>query len=119
MLKLPVCPHCRAVFTYKEVSGLSEGSVICYYCGKKFRVRKRAGKAVLMLTVCMILIGADIFTLFNSEAVYIPAMAAANAVIITAAFIIQPLTVRFIPEKITKSEKRMLKNKDKKHGKSK
>ena len=106
MLKLPVCPHCGAVYSYKEVSGMKSGTNICYHCEKKFRVDKIRGRAVLLSVVCITLIIINTAIMVSSEN-FVPAVIMiANIIAVSAAFLMFPLTVKFIPEKLTKAEKR-------------
>lgn len=106
MLKLPVCPHCGAVYTYKEVFNMKKGSRLCYHCKKKYSVHKIAGGAVLMTIVCVFLIFANTAIMVSSENFIPIVMVIADAVFITAAVLMLPLTVKFRAEKFTKSEKR-------------
>ena len=109
MFKLPVCPHCKVAYSYKEITFIKQGTHICYHCNKKFRVIKYRGQFLLMLIVCILLIAANVFMLFNNDNVNLAVIAIANASVITAAILIFPLMVTFRPEKITKSEKKELK----------
>ena len=53
MFRLPVCPHCKTVYRYKEVKENNRKKVIqCYHCKKEFR-NSRAGIIVLALIVCV------------------------------------------------------------------
>ena len=115
-LKLPVCPHCGTVYQYGEIKKMRDGSRYCYHCKKKFRVRKKLSIMLFMVIVCSLLVCSDLFILYYTFNINLIVMAAANAVILTASILLCPFTVRFVPEKITKSEKRMIKEtKDKKH----
>ncbi len=106
MLKLPVCPHCGAVYTYREVSNMKKGIQLCYHCQKKFSVHKSAGRTILMTSVCVALIIANTAIMYSSNNFIPVVMMIADAVFVTAAVLLIPLTVRFKPEKMTKAEKR-------------
>ena len=114
MLRLPVCPHCHAVYTYKEVSDMHSGNMICYHCKKKFSVSKTKGKLLFMSAVCLLLIAANTAIMVTSENFVPVIIMLADAAVITAAIFMLPLTVRFRAEKFTKSEKRE-KKKEKRH----
>lgn len=63
MFRLPVCPHCRTVYSYKEVKKNNRKSIIqCYHCKKNFK-NGRAGIIVLALIICIAAILINIFVL--------------------------------------------------------
>ena len=63
MFKLPVCPHCKTVYRYKEVKENNKKKTIeCYHCKKEFH-NSRAGIAVLAVVVCIIAIIINIIIL--------------------------------------------------------
>ncbi len=106
MLKLPVCPHCGAVYSYKEVRQMKSGTKLCYHCNKKFSIHKKKNAWVFMTVVCIILIIINTAIMISSEN-FIPVLfVLADMLVITAAFLLLPLTVRFRPEKFSKAEKR-------------
>ena len=106
MLKLPVCPHCGAVYSYKEVSSMKSGTELCYHCKKKFRINKLRGRVILLSIVCTLLIIANTAIMISSENFIPVIIVLADMIVITAAFLMLPLTVKFIPEKFSKAEKR-------------
>lgn len=111
MLKLPVCPHCNAVYRYKELISM-KGTNNCYHCGKKFIVKRAEGRAVLLCVVCILLIIFNLFLFFSSQDLKITGvLTVADAIVICAAFAAFPFTVRFKAVKITKSQKKKLKEK--------
>ena len=118
MFKLPVCPHCKVAYSYKEITFIKQGIHICYHCNKKFRVIKYRGQFLLMLIVCTLLVAVNVFMLFNNDNINLAVLAIANASVVTAAILMFPLMVIFKAEKITKSEKKELrKNKTGKNNK--
>ena len=111
LLRLPVCPHCHAVYSYAEVSAMKQEERFCYHCKKKYKVIKTKGKVILMSFVCIILICINLLLFTINEDINIIVLALLNLSVITAAVLILPLTKRFKAEKIRKAEKRRLKNK--------
>ncbi len=104
MLKLPVCPHCHAVYSYKEVRDMKQGSMLCYHCKKKFSVNKKLTRFIFLAVVCAVLIIFNLAVIFSTDNISI-VMIITDMVFVTAAVLMSPLTVRFKPEKMTKSEK--------------
>lgn len=111
MLRLPVCPHCHAVYSYKEVSEMKQGAQFCYHCRKKFTADKKIGNFVFLPVVCLILIVINVMIFISTDQLSIVIMLT-DLIVVTAAVLLRPMTVRFRPEKITKSEKRSLKEKE-------
>ena len=71
MFKLPVCPHCKTVYRYKEVKENNKKKVIkCYHCKKEFH-NSRIGIAVLALIVCVVTASINIILLNSSSASFI------------------------------------------------
>lgn len=67
MFKLPVCPHCKTVYGYKEVNENKKKKVIkCYHCKKEFH-NSRTGIAVLAAIVLVIAIVLNIIILNSSS----------------------------------------------------
>lgn len=99
MFKLPVCPHCRTIYRYKDVkkeSGKKECT--CYHCGKKFRVSK---KKILILFLIIALITAifDVLALYMIAGTSLVGMIIMNIVAVTAGFFLIPYFVEFKKEK--------------------
>ena len=111
MLRLPVCPHCHAVYSYKEVNEMKQGARLCYHCNKKFMADKKFGRFIFLPAVCLILILINVMIFISTDSFSIVIMLA-DLVIVTAAVMLMPLTVRFKPEKMTKSEKRKLRSEE-------
>ena len=64
MFKLPVCPYCKTVYSYKEVRKNKNGKAIeCYHCKNKFRVSNIKGYAVLALIVVTIAVTLNLIVL--------------------------------------------------------
>ena len=48
MFRLPVCPHCKTVYHYKETrKAVREKNFVCYHCKKKIRATLIPGIFVL------------------------------------------------------------------------
>lgn len=110
MLKLPVCPYCGAIYRYKDISSMpAEKRHMCYHCKREFGVSRKKGKIILVFSVCIILIIFNLIALYNFKGINFPIMVIANFLCVLIAFILFPFTTRFYPIKLTKSEKRRLK----------
>lgn len=72
MFRLPVCPHCGAVYYYKDVVKASKNKEAeCSHCKNRFEVKKKSGFAVLgliifLLAVCVNLILLNTLMSFNA-----------------------------------------------------
>ncbi len=63
MFKLPVCPHCKKVYNYREVKENNKKKVIkCYHCKKEFH-NSRKGIVFLALLLCIITVIINVFVL--------------------------------------------------------
>lgn len=64
MFRLPVCPHCRTVYSYREVK--KSGKIIkCYHCKKEFKKSFLSKIIPFLLTLIPAFI-INIFLLFNA-----------------------------------------------------
>lgn len=72
MFRLPVCPHCKTVYSYKEVKENNKKKTIkCYHCNKNFR-NERKGIIALMIAVCFFAALINVIVLYNSSGDSIP-----------------------------------------------
>ncbi len=122
MKKLPVCPGCGAKYSYGEIWDIKKGMHICDSCEKKFIVNKKRGTLLLLIS-CILMILINLIVIFSSgelEITGLVILTAIDAAVITAAALLRPLTVRFIPVKMTKAEKRQLRkeNAGRKHNRA-
>ena len=63
MFKLPVCPHCKTVYSYKEVKNNNKKkTIICYHCKKEFK-NSRAVFFVIGFIVSLAAVLINIFLL--------------------------------------------------------
>ena len=71
MSKLPVCPHCKTVYSYREVKENNKKKVIkCYHCKKEFH-NGRKGLIFLAALVCVIASVINVFILNTSSEKFI------------------------------------------------
>lgn len=63
MFRLPVCPHCKTVFHYRDVWKIkNKKTEKCYHCGKSFKV-SRVGYLVLLLIVVLLSVVVNVMIL--------------------------------------------------------
>lgn len=99
MFKLPVCPHCRTIYRYKDVKKeLGKKESKCYHCGKKFRISK---KKILILFLIIALITAifDVLALYMVAGLNFIGLMITNIIIVTAGFFLIPYFTEFKKEK--------------------
>ena len=95
MFKLPVCPHCKTIYRYKDVKKESvKKECTCYHCGKKFRVSK---KKILILFLIIALITAifDFFELYVMTGTNFITLMITNIIALTIGVFLIPFFVRF------------------------
>lgn len=64
MFKLPVCPHCKTVYRYKDtVNAIKQRDNECYHCHKKFKAKIFPYVLVEALILIALSIGANLFIL--------------------------------------------------------
>ena len=99
MFKLPVCPHCKTIFRYKDVKKEAvKKECTCYHCGKKFRVSK---KKILILFLIISLITAifDVLALYMIAGTSFIGLMILNIIAVTAGFFLIPYFTEFKKEK--------------------
>ena len=99
MFKLPVCPHCKTIFRYKDVKKEAvKKECTCYHCGKKFRVSK---KKILILFLIIALITAifDVLVLYMVAGTSFIGLMILNIIAVTAGFFLIPYFTEFKKEK--------------------
>lgn len=99
MFKLPVCPHCKTIFRYKDVKKEAvKKECTCYHCGKKFRVSK---KKILILFLIIALITAifDVLVLYMIAGTSFIGLMILNIIAVTAGFFLIPYFTEFKKEK--------------------
>lgn len=71
MFRLPVCPHCKTVYSYKEVKENNKKKLIkCYHCKKEFKNNRR-GLIILGLMVLVLTAAFNVFMLNNSSDIFV------------------------------------------------
>lgn len=96
MCKKPVCPHCRAIYDYKEINNQKNNEKIkCHNCKKKFTVKKSGGYIILMTMAVLFAIIFNIFllTVINIKGI-IPLFISA-VLIIFIALLLRPFFVKY------------------------
>lgn len=95
MFKLPVCPHCKTIYRYKDVKKEAvKKEFKCYHCGKKFRVSK---KKILILFLIIALITAifDVLALCMIAGTSFIGLMILNIIAVTAGFFLIPYFIEF------------------------
>ena len=95
MFKLPVCPHCKTIYRYRDVKKeLSKKECTCYHCGKKFRASK---KKILILFLIIALITAifDVLALYMIAGTSLIGIIIMNIIAVTAGFFLIPYFTEF------------------------
>lgn len=96
MFKKPVCPHCRAIYDYKEINNQKNNEKIeCHNCKKIFTVKKSLGYVILMTMAVLFAIVFNIFllTVINIKGI-IPLFISAVLIIIIA-LLLRPFFVKY------------------------
>lgn len=96
MFKKPVCPHCRAIYDYKEINNQKNNEEVkCHNCKKYFTVKKTTGYVILMTIAVLFAIVFNIFllTVINIKGI-IPLFISAVLIIIIALFL-KPFFVKY------------------------
>lgn len=95
MFRLPVCPHCHTVYSYKDVkSVINKKEQECYHCKKKFII-SRKGLWLLILIAVLLSVAVNILTMIifhNATAIVIYII---TVIIIIAGFFARPFFITF------------------------
>jgi len=95
LLKLPVCPHCQAVYRYDEVKNMCRYRHIeCRHCKKVFTVESRKGK-IIYFTIDSILLIAMNIVLFHFAEIHPLGLILFTLVFFGLSLLLVPFTVRF------------------------
>lgn len=130
LLKLPVCPYCKAIYRYDDVRKKTHDSTIkCHNCNRNFKVSYVKGRVILLLAAAVLLIAINVLMFNFINGVTLLGCLIFTAVFISLAVLLFPYTVRY--KKIdgeeenteqnteqndsTKKKKRSQKNKDRKN----
>lgn len=96
MFKKPVCPHCKAIYDYKEINNQKNNEKIkCHNCKKSFTAKKTGGYILLMTMAVLFAIVFNIFllTVINIKGI-IPLFFSAMLIIIIA-LLLRPFFVKY------------------------
>lgn len=96
MFKKPVCPHCRAIYDYKDINNQKNNEKIkCHNCKKYITVKKTGGYILLMTMAVLFAIVFNIFllTVINIKGI-IPLFFSAMLIIIIA-LLLRPFFVKY------------------------
>ncbi len=64
MFKLPVCPYCNTVYSYKDVKNNRNKKIIkCYHCKNKFKKNNLKGYVVLALIIIILTVALNLVVL--------------------------------------------------------
>lgn len=96
MLKLPLCPYCKAIYRYGDVKRITHNKGCeCHNCKRKFSVSYIKGRIIIILITAVILIALNLLLLNFVNGVNIIACLIINALFIGLAVILFPFTVSF------------------------
>lgn len=96
MFRLPVCPYCRTVYSYKDVKNNKDKNIECYHCKKVFR---RSVKNYIIPVFMVILLTIILNVLiFSGAEVFADAMISVSIVSVIAVIlliIVLPFFVKY------------------------
>lgn len=96
MLKLPVCPYCKAVYRYGDVRNLkNKKNERCHHCKRSFRVSVLKGRVVLISCAAALLIVINLLLINIIEGLTILGCFVITAILIAGCLLLFPYTVRF------------------------
>lgn len=105
MFKLPVCPYCRTVYSYKDIRKNRNKKVIeCYHCKNEFKKSNFKGYAVLALIICAAAVTVNLIIL-NMTAEFITSIIPIMIISVSAVIIFMILTPFFSDYKKIKGVK--------------
>lgn len=97
MLKLPLCPYCRARFLYGQVrKSRFRKTGVCPHCGEKFRITSWRGLLALLPSAAVLMVGLNVLLMQIPE-MSLPALSFVTAAGVTATYFLLPYTVRYVP----------------------
>ncbi|MEE0858185.1 MAG: hypothetical protein U0M12_01790 [Acutalibacteraceae bacterium] len=95
LLKLPVCPHCNAVYRYNEVKNITRYKHIqCRNCKKNFTVYTTKGKVIFYIIDIIVLVLLNIL-LFHFCEFGLIGLLVFTLIFFGLSLLILPFTVRF------------------------
>ena len=95
LLKLPICPHCHAVYRYNEVKNMCRyRNIECRHCKKVFTVEKRRGRIVFFTADIVLLVLLNL-VLFHFVELHPLGMLIVTLFFFGISLLLVPFTVRF------------------------
>lgn len=101
MFKLPICPYCHTVYSYKDVKINKESIIKCYHCKNKFSQNKI--KCFFILTIIIMIAVAINIIILNSSGNLISSIIPVTIVSVTAVVLYMILTPYFTEYKKLKN----------------
>lgn len=96
MMKKPLCPHCRAIYTYREIQEQKNKEIIkCHNCKKDFVVNKVKGTIILFVLTFIIAIVFNILFLSYVGVRSVVPLIVMTAIIFTIAIFLKPFFVTY------------------------
>lgn len=96
MFKLPICPHCKAVYYYRDTVKTSKTKKsTCHSCGREFNVKKKAGFAVLSAIIFIVAIIVNLILLNTLSFFSAAALLTATIIVILIGFLFYPYFISF------------------------
>lgn len=96
MFKLPICPHCKAVYYYRDTIKTSKTKKsTCHNCGKEFNVKKKAGLAVLFTIIFTAAIIVNLILLYTLSFFSAVALLIATIIVIMTGILFYPYFITF------------------------
>lgn len=107
MLKLPLCPYCKAIYRYGDVKkNTHKKSIKCHNCGKSFEVSYLKGRIIFICIVAALLIVINILLLNFVSGITILACLLITVAVVGIAVLLFPYTVRYKKTEAEKDKKR-------------
>lgn len=96
MLRLPVCPYCKAVYRYGDIRRLEgKKSENCHHCKRSFRISRVRGRVILISCAAVLLIGLNILLMNIVEGLTVLGCFVITVILIAGCVLLFPYTVRF------------------------
>lgn len=96
MFKLPICPHCKAVYYYRDTVKTSKTKKsTCHTCGREFTVKKKAGLAVLSAIIITAAIAVNLIILNTLSFFSAVSLLTATVIVILTGFLFYPYFISF------------------------
>ncbi len=112
MFKLPVCPHCRTVYRYKDTkNAILKKDTECYHCHQQFRIKLFPYvliEAAVLIAVC---IGVNLLILSRLSSFDLFPLFAVTIGILLIVIVLIPFFTHFI--KVDKDQKKSQKKRKK------